>query len=164
VETDNDLMKVGLAAETPTHSSPNNLSSSVTIGLPRIAEEKDSPKDDHSGESQPGSLDSLKGKGIFVSMQQQVSSEVEQHGSINKPEEATSFDNGANPSNATKGKEKSLSKPEDKTRVVANKQSCEVPQPQQKSAVPAASKESSKKSKDFPIGWLKSSKSDKKSP
>jgi len=45
----------GLISEPPSHPSSTSLSS-VTIGLPRIAEERDSPKDDHSGDSQPSSL------------------------------------------------------------------------------------------------------------
>jgi hypothetical protein len=61
VEPENEIVakviaSAGVTTTESSHSSPTSLSSgSGTIGLPRIAEERDSPKDDHGGESHSAS-------------------------------------------------------------------------------------------------------------
>lgn len=157
----------------PPHASPVASISSVTIGLPRIAEEKDSPKDDHSGDSQPSSLDAHKIREPSPSK----NGDGKEKGILN-----SSAENGANLSSniAIKGKDKSQpsNKPDEKekTKPVATKlftaassssdSSLQKSTPSKNmSAVPTTStKDSSKKSKESAMSWLKSTKSEKKSP
>lgn len=160
VEVENDIVKTSLSSSESTNSTSSL--SSVSIGLPRIAEEKDSPKEDHhSGESL--ALKCIESCRMERHPAPEQFRDRQNRGdSINLISGAnlSSINNSSNKDKPQKVEEKPKSAsgtkqpPTSTGSSSSSKGSSTVP------VVPTV-KDSSKK-KESPLGWLKS-KSDKKS-
>ncbi|XP_021953859.1 microtubule-associated serine/threonine-protein kinase 3 isoform X3 [Folsomia candida] len=188
-EVENEIVTKTSSLSISESSSSNSLSSTVTIGLPRIAEEKDSPKEE-GGESQPASLDASSSSYTAIATSttgtnkpsdppcpvvtnNPTSSEQRENPDNNTPVvNAISLNSGAfsqkvTNANSKSTKDKSPQKPEEKPKITGNKQSLASPSEsvlnQQKLSSARPSSSSSSSLSTVPAATPKDSKKSKES-